>query len=76
MRRNGRSGRLNMQAIDMYFMLLGNESTIDYYSEVFEGLSCLAWESSRVKMNIANCNWNQCRYSTGRNGFAPISPGI
>jgi len=64
-----------MQAIDVYMACLENPNVLDYYAEVMEGMSCLAWEAMNARMNMEICN-PIARSKIGWSGILPMSSGI
>jgi hypothetical protein len=63
-----------MQAIDVYMACLQNPNTIDYYAEVFEGMSCLVWEAMNARRNMEICD-PVARSKIGWHGSLLMSSG-
>jgi hypothetical protein len=66
---------MTILAIETYFACLENPNTLDYYSEVFEGMSCLAWDATMIRRNVALARMSHFPASHGQTGLPLMSPG-
>jgi len=64
-----------IEAVDIYFMRLANEYTLDYYYDVFKELSCLAWEAMQIRRTMEISNWPNCLNRVGWIGSPLLSSG-
>jgi hypothetical protein len=62
-------------AIEAHFAALENPNAIDYYSEVIEGMSLLAWDAMVVKRNVLHARMSHFPALDGPTGLPLMSPG-